>query len=112
MEKYNKRCLEETCHKEFETENYSNYYCSEKCEFRSDARDYLKVISDDEVTCPYCKEPQSDIFEGGYYEAQGEEFECDACGKTFILTANTYTRFNSYPTEEEIDNYLEEQNNE
>lgn len=110
MEKYNKQCLEETCRKTFETENYSNHFCSEECDTRYHARDYLEVLSVDEVTCPYCKEPQQDIFEGGYYEAEADEFECDACGRKFILTASQHTDFMSYPTEEEIDRYLEEEN--
>lgn len=95
------RCL--YCDKE-RISPVDNYFCSQECSDKWDIREDLEKIEVDEVICPYCGKSQSDIVDGGgYYDASGEEFECDYCYKKFYLVANTYTSFTATPTEEMID---------
>lgn len=96
-------CLE--CRKE-RIETVGRYFCSEECENKYDKRSEMETIEDDAVICPYCETEQSDIQEGGYYDASDDEFECDNCGKIFILSASTSTTFTALPTNEELEKHL------
>lgn len=106
MDNQSKICIE--CRKIFLGEE-SKYFCSERCRTIYDTRDSIYQYGDDEVTCPYCLKEQADIFEGGYYDADEDEFECQYCEKLFILSAETYTRFSAYPTEAELLNIVDKE---
>lgn len=113
MEQKNiKKC--DWCHKEIITDsdgfkdNLGNKFCSKICQDKFYMARDMETYETDEVRCPYCNEIQGDIFEGGYYEADDDEFECDFCEKTFKLSAYTTTSFTAYPTEQEIEKIYKE----
>lgn len=90
------------CNKERKN-TVDNYFCSQECSDKYDIAQLFEQIENDEVICPYCKLPQSDIDDGDmYYEANEDEIECQFCNKTFILSADSYTMFTSCATEKEV----------
>lgn len=104
------------CHKEIIIDedgfidNLGNEFCSKPCKDKFYITRDMETYETDEVRCPYCNEIQNDIFEGGYYEANDDEFECDFCEKTFKLFADTSTSFTAYPIKQEIEKIYEERN--
>lgn len=93
-------------------DNMGFAFCSQECEERNSIHNDMETYGTDEVICPYCHEVQNDIFEGGYYEADDDEFECDYCEKTFTLSAYTSTSFTAYPTKEEVNKIYKEEGEE
>ncbi len=103
------------CNKEIKKDSaYDSYYCSKECKKKFWILEDNKMIEDDIVLCPYCDREQEDIASDLYYKANDRLIECDYCNKTFILNAETVTRFTSSMIDEEVEKEYQrqkEQNN-
>lgn len=91
------------CGKEFDPENniYS-FCCSDFCTacWLADG----KQVEYDKVACPYC---HSEFYvEYEYY--YNEEFECEHCGRTFLLTGESSIKYTAKPIREEIEKMINE----
>jgi len=73
----------------------------------------IKIMShdhEDNIICPHCDSTySSEPYE--YYDSDGEELECDDCGKKFILGVNTSITFSTNKSDCEDDNHdIDEEN--
>ncbi len=99
------------CNKEVEQDSvYDYYFCSEKCANKYYIAESKETIEYNRVTCPYCYDDQD--IDSSYYEANDSLIECDCCHKTFILNAETVTRFTANATDEEIEKEYQRQKDE
>jgi len=61
--------------------------------------DELDYTQEDEITCPYCGDKNTDSWEVGRNINDGDigEQECDSCGKKFTASRNMSITYTSYP---------------
>ena len=78
---------------------------------KDDIEDYIienEQWKESDIICPYCKyNHESEDSEFLYTEKDNYEFECENCGRTFLLTSGFDWWYTTTPTEEEIKNILE-----
>ena len=53
----------------------------------------------DELICPWCKEIQSDCWE---LDDDGEEVDCDSCGKKIIYSVHRSVSYTGHLPDEEL----------
>jgi len=64
-----------------------------------------------EITCPYCKYKHTEVDPYTLYtEKDAEKFECEMCGKEFLLTSGFDWWYTTTPIESEVEKILEESN--
>lgn len=78
---------------------------------KEDIEDYIfenEQWKEGDIICPYCKHKhENEDSEFLYTEKDNYEFECENCGRTFLLTSGFDLWYTTTPTEEEIKNILE-----
>ena len=57
----------------------------------------------DELICPWCKEIQSDCFE---LDDDGEEVDCDSCGKKIVYSVYRSVSYTGHLPDEELNRLL------
>ena len=97
------------CGKEH-NEEYSKYFCCEKCENCYDKGREMETSEDETIKCPYCEYEDDDVTD--YYDYDGDEYICANCGKIFILGANITTTFTATPLKEEVEKIVDEEDEE
>lgn len=65
-----------------------------------------------EVICPYCKCKQEDAEDDGwcYQEGKELEYECEKCGRKFIIYPDFKWEFTTQCVDEEVEKILEDEN--
>lgn len=93
------------CGKEFKPEDEINTsWCSDFCKECWRTYFYGKKVRYNIVACSYC----NSLFYVEYDYYHDEKFECEFCGRTFLLTSEPSIRYTSEPIREEIENMIKE----
>lgn len=61
----------------------------------------------DDVICPYCYYEQEDIPEIAYHENDNVVYECQNCGKKFLINTGVYYHHTITPIKEEIEKFYD-----
>lgn len=69
------------------------HYCTDDC-----TCDAPKSYREDEITCPYCGEQESDSWER--IDSDPDEVDCESCGKTFSLEIEMTASYNTSPIDD------------
>lgn len=79
-----------------------------------DINDYIyknEQWEEKQLICPYCKHiHDNEDPEFLYQPRENEEFECERCGRKFLLSSDFNWWYTTTPAEEETKKILEEEN--